>query len=284
MTALNHCRTLSISVSMKNMINEIYNEDCATGMSKLPDNSIDMCIASPPYDNLRTYGGYAEFDFSAVAGQLWRTLKPGGVVVWIVGDSTVDGSETGTSFRQALHFIDVGFKLHDTMIWHNVCPYQHSVRYIQAFEYMFILSKGKPKITNLICDRRNHYAGDIITGTNRQVDGRLIDISGKTKRKKIKDFGARLNIWNVQGDQYRDSIHPAKFPVSLIVDHLRTWSIEKDIILDPFMGSGTTAIACIKTNRQYVGFEINPTYYAECLERIEKEKQQLSIYDMGWSE
>ena len=129
-------------------LNKIYNEDCIEGMKKLESEIIDLTITSPPYDNLRKYNGYS-FDFENIAKELYRTTKKGGVAAWVVNDSTVKGSETGTSFKQALFFKEIGFNLHDTMIFakNNPVPLTHN-RYEQQFEYMFILSKGKPKTFN----------------------------------------------------------------------------------------------------------------------------------------
>ena len=92
-------------------INQIVNGNCVDVMDVFPANSIDMTITSPPYDNLRIYKGFS-FPFDSVARQLFRITKEGGVVVWIVSDATIDGSETCTSFRQALKFVECGFNLH----------------------------------------------------------------------------------------------------------------------------------------------------------------------------
>ena len=145
--------------------------DCLEGMKQMPDNSIDLTVTSPPYDNLRNYNEFT-WDFENIAKELFRITKDGGVVVWIVGDATINGSETGTSFKQALYFKECGFSLHDTMIWHKISPFQHKNRYISSFEYMFVFSKGKPKTANIICDRKNKWAGTQIRGTERQANGK----------------------------------------------------------------------------------------------------------------
>ena len=131
-------------------VNKIYQENCLDTMARMPDGFVDLSITSPPYDNLRSYKGF-EFPFEDIAKELYRVTKQGGVVVWVVGDATIKGSETGTSFKQALYFKEIGFNLHDTMIYRksNRPPLNHS-RYEQEFEYMFIFSKGKPKCVNLI--------------------------------------------------------------------------------------------------------------------------------------
>ena len=228
-------------------LNKIYCGDNLTLIKQLDDDCIDLTVTSPPYDNLRTYNGFT-WDFEGLAEELFRVTKDGGVVVWVVGDATVNGSETGTSFRQALYFMDCGFRLHDTMIYQKNSPAypasKQSNRYTQIFEYMFIFSKGKP-CANLICDKPNKYAG-------------CRDYSGKLKNP-VPDFSPRNNIWKYITSQngYK---HPAPFPEQLVIDNILTWSNPGDIILDPFMGSGTTARASIKTGRKYIGFEISQEY------------------------
>ena len=154
-------------------LNKIYNEDCLITMAKMPDNYIDLTVTSPPYDNLRNYNGYS-FDFQSIAKELYRVTKSGGVVVWIVADATINGSETGTSFKQALYFKEIGFNLHDTMIWNKAnftAVGSLKTRYASVFEYMFILTKGKIKTFNPIKDRLNKSAKRKRSGGVRQTDG-----------------------------------------------------------------------------------------------------------------
>ena len=251
-------------------VNCIYNTDCVQGMKTFPDECIDLTVTSPPYDNLRLYNGF-EWDFEATARELYRVTKQGGVVVWIVGDQTIKGSETGTSFKQALYFKECGFNLHDTMIWQKISPYQHRNRYIPCFEYMFVFSKGKPYTATLICDRKNKWAGTPVHGTERQVCGRTRPISDVQKSKTIKEFGARLNIWDIQPVKRNITGHPAPFPEQLVRDHILTWSNEGDLILDPFMGSGTTGVAALNTNRNFIGIELDKTYCEIARKRISEE-------------
>ena len=234
-------------------INKCYNENCLDTMAKMPDNFVDLTVTSPPYDNLRTYNGYS-FDFEAVAKELYRVTKQGGVVVWVVGDATIKGSETGTSFRQALYFKEIGFNLHDTMIYEKSgMAYPDSTRYHNVFEFMFVLSKGYPSKTNLIKDRENLYKG--VCGGNKR--------GGLCKRA---DFGARFNIWRFangrdNSSKDRDAFkHPAIFPEQLANDHIISWSNEGDLVYDPFMGSGTTAKMAILNKRDWIGSEISEEY------------------------
>lgn len=254
---------------------KIFNKDCSTGMKSIPDEFVDLTVTSPPYDTLRSYNGHLAWSFEKfqeVARELYRVTKTGGVVVWIIGNQTKYGSESGSSFKQALYFMRCGFLLHDTMIWKKICPFQQKNRYIQSFEYMFVFSKSKPpKTANLICDRKNRWAGAAVHGSERQPDGTTKPMSLRQKSKKIKEYGARYNIWDMPGDKNNKTGHPAVFPVQLAADHIVTWSNVGDIVLDPFMGSGTTAIAAIKTNRHYIGYEVVPEYYQICINRIAQE-------------
>jgi DNA modification methylase len=225
--------------------NTIHNENCLDTMARMEDDFVDLTVTSPPYDNLRTYNGYS-FDFENIAKELYRVTKEGGIVVWIVGDATVKGSETGTSFKQALFFKECGFKLHDTMIWNkpNSMPNVIKTRYRSSFEYMFVFTKGKPKTTNMIQEPCK-YAGVSIKRTKGNIEAIGKDKSNlTTKSEKIKS-----NVWDfiVAGTNYG---HPATFPEQLANDHIMSWSNEGDIVYDPFMGSGTTAKMAIVNNRR----------------------------------
>lgn len=251
-------------------INKIYNMDCLEGMKLLDDNSMDLTVTSPPYDNLRTYNGFT-WDFEGIAKELYRVTKQGGVVVWIVNDATIKGSETGTSFRHALYFKEIGFNLHDTMIYakSNRPPLNHN-RYEQEFEYMFILSKGKPNVVNLI-KTKCKCAGKINKGTARN-EGKDILQRKHGEGKPYKDTKPLGNIWSyaVGVDKDNKGRHPAIFPEQLANDHIISWSNEGDTVLDCFMGSGTTAKMALLNNRNFIGFELSEEYCDIANERIRK--------------
>jgi len=225
-------------------------------MKAMPDSFVDLVVTSPPYDSLRIYNGYS-FDFESVAKSLFKVIKPGGVLVWIVGDETLKGSETGTSFRQALGLKEAGFNLHDTMIWRKTNPmpkFKHK-RYSDVFEYMFVLSKGQPKTFNPLM-QPSKRAGELYDYTAK------LKTTGKVRQKKT---------FNINSEKYRDNIweiavarntteHPAVFPETIASDHIVSWSNEGDIVYDPFIGSGTTAFAAKKLNRIYIGSEISKEY------------------------
>lgn len=243
-------------------INKIYNENCLETMAKMPDNFIDLTVTSPPYDDLRIYNGYC-FDFENVAKELFRVTNKGGVLVWVVNDKTQNGSETGTSFKQALHFISCGFRLHDTMIWQKKNPIPNDPRqnrYIQATEYMFVFSKDAPKTCNYITEPCLMAGIDAGTGTARKQNGDVrTDRKEKRKGKVVKDFKPLTNVWKYSNGSVCKE-HPASFPEQLANDHIISWSNENDLIYDPFMGSGTTAKMCILNNRNWIGSEISKEY------------------------
>jgi len=250
-------------------LNKIYNENCLDTMKRMPNNFIDLTVTSPPYDNLRDYKGYS-FDFENIAKELYRITKEGGVVVWVVGDATINGSETGTSFKQALYFKEIGFNLHDTMIWlkSNPIPTDWKChRYYNSFEYMFVLSKDKPKTCNYI-RVKSMTGGRLFPLSNRQKnpDGsKRLDRIEKLKGTVVNDTKIKSNVWEymIGSSVSSDSIsfqHPAIFPEQLANDHIISWSNENDLVYDPFMGSGTTAKVCITNKRNYIGSEISSEY------------------------
>jgi site-specific DNA-methyltransferase (adenine-specific) len=240
-------------------VNRVYNENCLDTMGKMPDGFIDLTVTSPPYDNLRDYKGYS-FDFENVAKELYRVTKEGGVVVWVVGDASIDGSESGTSFKQALYFKEIGFNIHDTMIYlKNQLAFPDTVRYYQGFEYMFVFSKGKPKTINLISDRKNVMEGKRVHGFERGKDGKMYKRSGEGN--VYKSYGIRFNYWLLYNQKRGiESQHPATFPEQLANDHIVSWSKENDLVYDPFMGSGTTAKMSLLNKRNWIGSEISSEY------------------------
>lgn len=248
---------------------DLYHGDCLDLVNNLAEASVDLTVTSPPYDNLRTYNGYC-FRFEDLARELYRVTKPGGVVVWNVNDATVDGSETGTSFRQALFFKDCGFNLHDTMIYQKANPggaRGSNYAYWQSFEFMFVFSKGRPKATNLLQDRPNADGGR----TGKQGGRRAKD--GAVEEGRVittEAFGRRTNIWKY-ATTVTDKLakgHPAPFPEALARDHIVSWSNPGDLVFDPFTGSGTTGKMAVETGRRFLGAELSEEYHAMAWSRI----------------
>lgn len=252
-----------------------YLGDCRDVLAGVGDNSVDMFLTSPPYDNLRDYGGDVEWSwgvFEGVSKLISSKLAEGGVVVWVVSDATINGSETGTSFKQALHFKEVcGLNLHDTMIWEKStfsAVGALKTRYAPVFEYMFILSKGKPKTFNPIKDRPNKWAGATHHGTVRQKDGSTKPVCGIKSGKVIAEFGQRFNVWRVNEEKSLNKEHPAVFPLQLAKDHIQSWSTAGDLVVDPFSGSATTLVAAESLGRKWIGAEVNQQYYEFGLSRL----------------
>jgi DNA modification methylase len=252
--------------------------NCVQGMNELDEASVDLTITSPPYDDLRAYQGY-DFDHEAVLTALYRVIKPGGVVVWIVADATDNGSETGTSFRQALYAKEIGFNLHDTMIYlRNAVTNPSHVRYYNCFQYMFIFSKGKPKTVHLIKDHKNKTAGKKHTGKyQREADGEW-NVRASFKQAKVRpEYSARWNIWSydvgslIMAEDREWVGHPAVFPLRLAEDHIKTWSEPGEVVLDPMCGSGQTCIAAKRLGRQYLGMDI-------CQEYCDLATKRLALY------
>lgn len=249
---------------MSELVNKVHCMDALELLSMLPSDSVDCVVTSPPYDNLRTYNGYL-FDFELIARETYRVLKPGGVCVWVVGDSTVNGSETLTSMRQALYFVDgCGFRMHDTMFWNKTsCFEPANVRYYQLVEYMYVLSKGAPSVFNPIM-KPNRKAGQLIRSTSRKPNGSTEALHGNGKM--YRDESPLGNVWDIEPGYMKstkDSFayeHPAMFPEELARRHIETWTNAGDLVLDYFGGSGTTAKMARQHGRDYITCDISLEY------------------------
>lgn len=269
-------------------VNKIYYGDSVELMKSIGDNTIDIVVTSPPYDNQRTYNGkitdekfdeYFSFPFVDMAKELFRITKDGGIIIWVVNDQVVNGGETGNSFRQALKFQEIGFKLYDTMIYHkNGAPFPETSRYSQVFEFMFVLLKGKkPKTANIIKDKVNKWAGSSPYG-KRSIRTTNGDLKQTGDSFIVSEFGSRYNVWyinNGAGFSAKDKIayeHPAIFPESLAEDHILSWSNPGDLVLDPMCGSGTTCKMAKMNNRNYIGIDINQEYVDISNKRLDSVK------------
>lgn len=252
---------------------KVVTGDCLEVLRGMADESVHLVVTSPPYDDLRAYRGYS-WDFLGVVEQLRRVLCDGGVICWNVGDSTVDGSESLTSFRHAQGFKHAGFRMHDTMIYEKVnFSRPETVRYHQMFEYIFIVSKGAPRVFNPIKDKPNAYAGATTFGKNtmRQYDGSMKE----RPKNVVAEFGMRGNVWrgNTAGQEFcgQSLPHPAMMPGWLARDLIRSWSNEGDMVIDPFCGSGTTPLEADRLHRHAIGIEIDPDYAAAARQRIQND-------------
>lgn len=267
-------------------LNKIYCENCIDTMGRMPDGFIDLTVTSPPYDNLRTYNGF-DFDWKAVIKELYRVTKEGGVVVWVVGDATIKGSESGTSFRQALYFIEIGFNLHDTMIYSSRKPPLTHNRYEQEFEYMFVLSKGKPNTFNPIKIKTN-FAGDLkkfncgkITDAKKEKGDA---VRWRDEKLIVNETKIKGNIWDYATGMNGSSkdelafLHPATFPEKLAQDHIVSWSNEGDLVYDTFCGSGTTPKMAHLLKRNWIASEISQDYVDLANKRLDKYLRQQMLF------
>jgi len=257
---------------------ELIQGDCLEAMKGIEDGNVDLTVTSPPYDNLRSYNGnnalWGEHVWKGVLEQLYRVTKVGGVVVWIVGDATIKGSETGTSFKQALYAKECGFNLHDTMIWKKTNPTPTDPRiprYTPSFEYMFVLSKGKPlhgELQRTTCKTAGTVLSDSEHASQLKKDGtKRTDRSSKRAGTAVKDTKILDNVW-LSSISSGYGGHTATFPEKLAHDHIISWSNEGDLVLDPFMGSGTTGKMCKVLNRDFIGIELDPDYFEIARRRI----------------
>lgn len=258
-------------------IGKVVNGDCLLAMKGIPDKSVDLTVTSPPYDNLRDYKGYV-FNFEGIAQELYRVTKDGGVIVWVVGDATIKGSETGTSFKQALYFKEIGFNLLDTMIYNKnnlgVCGSDYS--YTATFEFMFVFSKSYPKTFNILRMRNQNFREGYKRKSQkhrRKQDGSI----HKTKMIASKEYIKRNNIWTYSNFNYTG--HPAPFPEKLAEDHIISWSNKDDIVLDPMCGSGTTCKMAKQLGRRFIGIEISSEYCAIARERINNVAMQTELFN-----
>lgn len=244
--------------------------DCLDRMKEIESGSVDLTVTSPPYDNLRSYNGnnkqWGEHVWREVIKDLYRVTSDGGVVVWVVGDATIKGSETGTSFKQALWAMECGFNLHDTMIYEKAqACFGSNNCYLQSFEYMFVFSKGKPKCIKFIRDRNNVRGGKTESTVSSGMDSN--GKSGNRIQKTAQEKGKRKNIWKY-GVGGGKTNHPAVFPESLANDHILSWSNQGDTVFDPFMGSGTTGKMALINGRKFIGVEMDQGYFEIGVNRV----------------
>ena len=247
----------------------LWRGDCLEKMAEIEDGNIDLTVTSPPYGDLRSYNGnnhlWNQGAWKAIICELFRVTKSGGIVVWIVQDKCINGGESGESFRQALYFIERGFRLYDTMIWNKPSPQAPTEgRYYDVFEYMFIFSKGKPKTLNLLKDRKNKTAGSVSNKESRSCreDRRILN-----EKRTVGEYSRRFNVWDISRGRNKTK-HPAVFPEQLATDHILSWSNADDVVFDPFMGSGTTGVACQKLGRRFIGIELDDEYFEIAKNRL----------------
>ncbi len=245
----------------------LFTADCVDFMKSMPRGCVDLTITSPPYDSLRDYKGY-QFNFHEIANGLYRITAEGGIVVWIVGDR-INGGRSLTSFRQGLYFQKIGFSMHDTMIYQKKnTPFMRSNAYTNAFEFMFVLSKGSPKTFNPLKEKTVRHGFEMV------VYNKGSDAVNRKNLKELKKEKTKTNIWSYavgMGGTTSDRIafqHPAVFPEKLAEDHILSWTNEGELVFDPMCGSGTSCKMALLNRREYIGVDISEDYIQLAKQRL----------------
>jgi len=254
---------------------ELFHGNNTNIIKTFKKNSIDLTVTSPPYDNLKNYKKTIDCwtfkEFKKIANELYRVTKEHGVVVWVVCDATLNGSETGSSFRQVLYFKKIGFNIHDTMIYskYPIIPLENP-RQMNIFEYMFVLSKGKVKTFNPRLKKSANLSNRTQNYKNLHTPEQ--EVTQYKKSKKRKKYKTDSNIWQYNiAKTIHTKDHPATFPIELALDHILTWTNEEAVIFDPFMGSGTVGMASVLTNRKFKGTERVSDFFDLSLRNIKSE-------------
>ena len=248
--------------------------DCVDFMDQMDEGVVDLTVTSPPYDDLRHYDGYS-FNFEKIAKLLFQVTKPGGIVVWVIGDK-INGGRSLTSFRQGIFFQEIGFQMHDVMIYQKKnTPFMRSNAYTNCYEFMFVLSKGKPNTFNPLKTKTARHGPEMLVH-NKGPDG-----VNKKVLKELKKEKTRTNIWAYAvgyGGTTTDKVafeHPAVFPEKLAEDHILSWTNPGDLVFDPMCGSGTTGKMAIINKRRFIGVDISKEYIAIAKKRIDKLQTKL---------
>ena len=249
-------------------LNQVHNQDNLAAMAEMPAKSVKFCLTSPPYDALRVYDGQPVdgFDFVATAKELARLMADDGVINWIVADQVVDGSETGNSLRQALHFRDVlGFKMNTIyFVKTNPTPNKPRKSLTPQVEYWFTFYRETPQAISWL-QEPSKFAGKSTNGSNGRTDGWT-----KAKNRVIKDMKRAGNFRQYTVGKDDTGPHPAPFPLALAIDAIYMFGQEAPFIFDPFMGSGTTAVASEYVGLPWLGFDTGEMYCQWTNKRVDK--------------
>jgi DNA modification methylase len=258
------------------MVCEIRCEDCLEGMKRLNDNSIDLVVTSPPYDSIRDYKGF-KIDLHGIGIQISRILKDGGICVMVIQDQTINGRKSGTSFRTIVDWDD-----NTELDIFEICIYQRSgtpgawwnKRFRVDHEYIPIFVKGqKPQYFNkehmkIAPKKEGIQKSGGARLTNGSVSENFVSEGNyKCCGTVIKYASSSQESLN-KAEKKIKLQHPATFPDKLALDFIRCFTTSGMLVLDPFMGSGTTALACKNLNRNFIGFEISQEYVNIANQRV----------------
>jgi site-specific DNA-methyltransferase (adenine-specific)/site-specific DNA-methyltransferase (cytosine-N4-specific) len=270
-------------------LDRIFQGDCREILPTLPPESVDLVITSPPYaDNRRkTYGGvpvnkYVEW-FLPISKELLRILKPQGSFVLNIKERVVGGERHTYVLELIIAMRRQGWLWTEEYIWHkkNCYPGKWPNRFRDAWERCLHFTKQK---------NFKMFQDAVRVAMGTWAEKRLRKLSETDRRrdesKVMSGFGKRISNWLGKEWVYPSNVlymatecsnrnHSATFPVSLPEWFIKLFTVEGDLVLDPFIGSGTTAVACLNLARHYIGIELPETYYKLALENIQE--RQLSL-------
>lgn len=261
------------------LANTIRCMDCVEGMKSIPDDSIDLVVTSPPYDGLRKYNGFS-YDLHATGQEMFRVLKDGAIAAMVIQDQTANFGKTLTSFRTIIDWCDnIGFKLFECVIYrkHGTEGAWWNQRFRVDHEYIPLFLKGeRPAYFNKEPLKvPSKHAGKMMTGSgNRRTDG----TTTATVRRPINLMKCRGTVWDYLMAGDKDKLkqqHPAVFPDKIPYDLIDCFCPPNGIVLDPFMGSGSTAVAAKRLGRNYLGFDISKEYCTLANKRLTQTSRSL---------
>lgn len=279
------------SVASSPPLDQIILGHCLEKLKLLPDSSVDLIFTSPPYaDNRRkTYNGtpiknYVEW-FLPISQELFRVLKPHGSFVLNIKERAVNGERQTYVLKLILAMKEQGWLWTEEYIWHkkNSYPGKWPNRFRDAWERCLHFTKGK---------KFQMYQEAVMVPMGKWAEKRLSKLSpeDRTRHESKVSSGLGRNVSNWVGREkaYPTNVlylptecsnrnHSAAFPIDLPLWFIRLFTQEGDVVLDPFMGSGTTAIASLQTNRHFIGIELKEEYYRLTCQAIAKHREKYSL-------
>ncbi|HLL73695.1 MAG TPA: site-specific DNA-methyltransferase [Pyrinomonadaceae bacterium] len=276
-----------MSTELKKVLNTLHHGDCLEVLPKLPDASIDLVVTSPPYADSRkdVYGGihpdkYVEW-FMPIADELKRVLKPEGSFVLNIKERVVNGERHTYVLELILEMKRRGWLWTEEYMWHkkNCAPGKWPNRFRDAWERCLHFNKQK---------KFKMYQDAVMVTMGDWAKTRLKKLSDNDSRRFNSQvgsgFGKNIANWLGRDKAYPPNVlhmatecgnknHAAAFPKELPSWFIKLFTQEDDVVLDPFMGSGTTCVAAYELGRSYVGVELKDEYYQEAVVNISEVKR-----------
>lgn len=264
-------------------VDKVHCMECVEGMEMLPDDCVDLVVTSPPYDAVRKYNGFA-FDLHQTGAQIHRVLKDGGIAAMVIQDQTKDFGKSLTSFRTIIDWCDsFGFKLFECVIYRKNGSegawWKHRFRVDHEYIPLFLKGDRPAYFDKQPLRVPSKHGGKVMSGSgNRRTDG----ATNGTVRREINATKCRGTIWNylMAGDKNPlKRKHPAVFPDAIPSDLIQCFCPPGGIVLDPFIGSGSTAVQALKHERHFIGFDISQEYCDLCNQRLEKDVETATLFE-----